>query len=221
MDRRAVADAIIAVENLVKSLSTVGSVSLRLADMSVGSAHVVMSVNTESAFEVVEYLQGGLRQLEVMAETPARWHRDALRAVVALGEAANRRGVEAVKLGVDTVIERIDGAIRANAETALETQPRSLGGVGVLYRYTNDIARKRRSAGLRDQRTGETVDLLFSSDGITDQGASGGTGGGVGGRGKRCGRATNQGERRRYRTHFHGWANERAKSTRHSRVRLD
>lgn len=64
MDRRAVADAIIAVENLVKSLSTVGSVSLRLADMSVGSAHVVMSVNTESAFEFVEYLQGGLRQLD-------------------------------------------------------------------------------------------------------------------------------------------------------------
>ena len=108
MDRRAVADAIIAVENLVKSLSTVGSVSLRLADMSVGSAHVVISGNNESAIEVVEYLQGGLRQLEVMAETPARWHRDALRAVVALGEAANRRGVEAVKLGVDTVIERID-----------------------------------------------------------------------------------------------------------------
>jgi len=159
IDPRAVADAIVAVEKLVASLSDDDSPRLELAELSTGSAHV--SVRSPSSESVV-ILRDGLRQLHGSAALPDGWGRGALAAVVDLGKVSSKRGVEGVRVSIDSMVERIDGVIQANAEKALAAEYRSLGSVrGVLYRYTNDVAKSRRSAGLRDVHTHETVELLF------------------------------------------------------------
>ena len=156
----AVADAIDAVEKLISSLSEDGlSPPLILTEMALGSAHLtIRSLSPEP----VDILRDGLRQLQVSAVVPEGWRRRTLRALVDLGSVSTKRGVEGVRLTIDSLVERIDGVIQANAEKALAGEFRSLGSVrGVLYRYTNDVAKRRRSAGLRDAHTGDAVELLF------------------------------------------------------------
>ena len=183
----------------------------------------MINANPPSVGEHDDASKVASRQLEVMAETARQIGplRDALRAVVALGEAANRRALTAVKLRCSTpLIEQIDGAIREHQAQHLKRNlDRSAGLVScIATRMTlrENVAQRAYATSAR-AKLWTCFSVLTASQikaHLEEQVAV------WGGRGKRCGRATNQGERRRYRTHFHGWANERAKSTRHSRGRV-
>ncbi|WJR35274.1 hypothetical protein P3F83_07850 [Mycobacteroides immunogenum] len=157
IDPRAVADAILAVERLVKSLDI--EPHLTLTDLSTGSAHVSMSAGGQS----LEALSGGLAQLGGAAELPDGWVRDTVLAVLGMGKVTKLRGVDSMDVRIGTAIAHIDAAMQANAESVLEPKSRTLGSVrGVLYRYIND--KNNRSAGLRNLNDGEVVTLHFDTD---------------------------------------------------------
>lgn len=157
IDPRAVADAIVAMEKLVKSLNIESH--LTLTDLSTGSAHVSASTGGQS----LDALSGGLEQLSGSAELPPGWGRDTVLAVLGMGKVAKLRGIRSVNVRIGTAIAHIDAVMQANAESVLEPKSRTLGSVrGVLYRYIND--RNNRSAGLRNLNDGEVVTLHFGSD---------------------------------------------------------
>lgn len=157
IDPRAVADAILAVERLVKSLDI--EPHLTLTDLSTGSAHVSMSAGGQS----LEVLSAGLAQLGEAAELPDGWVRDTVLAVLGMGKVKKLRGVDSLKLRIGEYIANIDSTLQANAESVLEPKSRTLGSVrGVLYRYNND--KNNRSAGLRNLNDGEAVTLHFNTD---------------------------------------------------------
>jgi hypothetical protein len=162
LDPRAIADAITQVENLVQSLSTEESAAiLVLTGLSGGSAHISMAVTGAS----VDTLHDGLEALRASPGLPRGWRRESLQAVANLGNVSGLRGVEGISLRVGQAISTIDTVIQQNAANALEPSSRSLGAVrGTLYRYTNDVARSRRSAGLRNVHTDDTIELRFSTD---------------------------------------------------------
>lgn len=157
IDPRAVADAIVAIEKLVKSLDI--EPRLTLTDLSTGSAHVSMSAGGQS----LDDLSGGLEQLGGAAELPAGWGRDTVLGVLSLGKVTKLRGVDSLRVRIGERIAHIDAVMQANAESVLEPKSRTLGSVrGVLYRYIND--KSNRAAGLRNLNDGEVVTLYFSSD---------------------------------------------------------
>lgn len=161
LDPRAVADAITQVENLIQSLSPDGSARLVLTDLRSASAHISMAVTGASVTE----LHDGLESLRLAPVLPTGWRRDSLQAVAGLGGVASMRGVESISLRLGDAISAIDSVIQGNAQSALEPSSRSLGAVrGTLYRYTNDAPRNRRTAGLRNVHTGDTIDLRFSAE---------------------------------------------------------
>lgn len=161
LDPRAVADAITQVENLVQSLAVGGTARLVLTDLHGGSAHISMAVTGTS----VDSLRDGLEELRQSAAVPTGWRRDSLQAVANLGGVAGLRGVDSISLRLGDAVSAIDSALRDNAQAALEPSSRSLGAVrGTLYRYTNDAPRSRRTAGLRNVHTGDTIDLRFSAE---------------------------------------------------------
>ncbi|MCQ4360621.1 hypothetical protein KQR54_05580 [Mycobacterium gordonae] len=161
LDPRAIADAITQVENLVQSLSTGGTARLVLTDLRGGSAHISMSVTGAS----IDSLHDGLEVLRQSAVVPPGWRRDSLQAVANLGNVTTQRGVDSLILRIGEAISAIDRTLQQNAEKALEPSSRSLGAVrGTLYRYTNDAPRSRRSAGLRNVHTGDSIELRFSAE---------------------------------------------------------
>ncbi len=161
LDPRAVADAITQVENLVQSLSPGSSARLVLTDLRGGSAHISMSVTGVS----VDTVHDGIEALRAASVLPQGWRRESLQAVANLGDVIGMRGVDSISLKLGQAVSAIDRVIQENAQSALEPSARSLGSVrGMLYRYTNDVSRNRRSAGLRNAHSGDTLDLRFSAD---------------------------------------------------------
>lgn len=157
IDPRAVADAIVAIEKLVKSLDS--TPQLTLTGLSAASAHVSMSAGADS----LTALSTGLEQLAASAVLPDRWQRDTVLGVLSLRKVAKLRGVDSIDVRIGTAIAHIDAAMQANAESVLEPKSRTLGSVrGVLYRYIND--RNNRAAGLRNLNDGEVVTLYFDGD---------------------------------------------------------
>lgn len=157
IDPRAVADAILAVERLVKSLDI--EPHLTLTNLSTGSAHVSMSAGGQS----LDALSGGLAQLGEAAELPNGWGRDTVLAVLSMGKIRKMRGVDSIDVRIGNAVAHIDAALQANAESVLEPKSTALGSVrGVLYRYIND--KNHRSAGLRNLNDGEVVTLHFDTD---------------------------------------------------------
>lgn len=161
LDPRAVADAITQVENLVTSLDADNQATLTLTAIRGGSAHITMAVVGTS----LDTLANGLEALRTDPVLPSGWARDSLLAVSGLGKVTNIRGVDTISLRIANTVSMIDSALQRNAEKALEPSSRSLGSIrGNLYRYTNDIAKNRRSAGLRNVATRESVELRFSAE---------------------------------------------------------
>lgn len=160
IDPRAVADAIVAVEKLVKSLDL--DPRLTLTGLSTGSAHVSISAGGQS----LDDLSGGLETLSQSAELPARWKRDTVVGVLNLSKVAKLRGVDSLSVRIGERIAHIDAVLQANAESVLEPKSRALGSVrGVLYRYINDASKgSNRAAGLRNLNDGEVVTLHFGGD---------------------------------------------------------
>lgn len=161
LDPRAVADAITQVENLVQSLTPGGSATLTLTDLRGASAHISMAVTGAS----VDSVHHGIEALRVASVLPPGWRRESLQAVANLGDVVGMRGVDSITLRLGQAVSAIDRAIQQNAQSALEPSARSLGSVrGTLYRYTNDVSRSRRTAGLRNVHSGDTIELRFSAD---------------------------------------------------------
>lgn len=159
IDPRAVADAIVEIEKLVKSLGIKSD--LTLTNLSTGSAHVSMSAGGAA----LDSLSDGLGLLGHSAELPVHWQRESVQAVVSLGRITKLRGVASIGIKIRDAIARIDSVMQSNAESVLEPKSRTLGAIsGVIYRYTNDISRKNRSAGLRHLYTGDAVTLYFSNE---------------------------------------------------------
>lgn len=164
LDPRAVADAIEQVESLVVSISGGEDVRLTLTNLRGGSAHISMAV----AGSPLDTLQGGIEELRAGPVLPGGWGRESLQAVLGLSRVSARRGVEAINVRIGDAVSAIDGVIQENAERALAPSSKALGSVrGTLYRYTNDTARARRSAGLRRADTGEAIDLRFDAENAT------------------------------------------------------
>ncbi len=161
LDPRAVSDAIQQVESLVASISGGEDVRLTLTDLHGGSAHISMAV----AGSPIDTLHGGIEELRTGPSLPSGWSRDSLQAVLGLSKVSARRGVEAINVRIGDTVSAIDSVIQENAERALAPSSKALGSVrGVLYRYANDTARGRRSAGLRRTDTGEAIDLRFDAE---------------------------------------------------------
>ena len=161
LDPRAVADAIEQVETLVASIGDGNDVRLTLSDLHGGSAHISMKV----VGSPLDTLYGGIEELRAGPVLPHGWGRESLQAVLGLSKVSARRGVESISLRIGDAVSDIDGVIQENAEQALTPSSKSLGSVsGVIYRYTNDTARGRRSAGLRRADTGDVIELRFDPD---------------------------------------------------------
>ena len=164
LDPRALADAIIAIEHIVRSFDhdmRHERSELGLQELWFGSAHVAISAPSDD----VDMLQKGLDELLQHPVIPQGWSRKGVEALVELGKVSNKRGVELVALSTHGLVARIDDVIQANAEQALAPASTALGSVrGILYRYTNDGATSRRSAALRDYRTEEVVGVTFPAD---------------------------------------------------------
>lgn len=164
LDPRAIADAIEQVESLVASISDGENARLTLTDLRGGSAHISMAVTGSP----VETLHFGIEELRAGPVLPRGWGRESLQAVLGLAKVSTRRGVETISLRVGHALSAIDAVIQENAEKALAPSSQALGSVrGSLYRYTNDTARGRRSAGLRRADTGEAIELRFDSEDAT------------------------------------------------------
>ncbi|MEV0061263.1 hypothetical protein [Nocardia sp. NPDC050718] len=160
LDPRAVADAIIAIETMVRSLEGHEPHSdLGLTGLSMGSAHMTIMAPASD----VAHLRRGLRQLSNEAIIPQGWSRKGVHALVELGRVSKRHGVEEVNLQFISMHPiRIDSIVQENAEKALAPASVALGSArGVLYRYSNDQSKHRRSAALRDYRTGDAIELSF------------------------------------------------------------
>ncbi|PPJ25163.1 hypothetical protein C5E45_18885 [Nocardia nova] len=166
-DPRALADAIIAIERIVKSfdhdmrLEPHGRSELGLQYLWFGSAHVTISAPSDD----IDTLQSGLDELSLHPAIPPGWSRKGVEALVDLGKVKNKRGIHLVALTTSRMVARIDDVIQRNAEKALAPATVSLGAVrGVLYRYTNDETTSHRSAALRDYRTEDVVAVNFPAE---------------------------------------------------------
>ena len=158
LDPRALADALVQLDRLVKSLDS--DAALTLTTLSTGSAKAGMRLDSDARDD----LRDGLSELARVAIQPPGWTRESLSAVAGFDRVSTARGVTDIRLEIDATVAEIDSAIRANAAAALEQTTKSLGGVrGTVYRYINDPSGKRRNASLRRSDTGEAIKLHFSA----------------------------------------------------------
>ncbi|WP_152442258.1 hypothetical protein [Rhodococcus ruber] len=161
IDPLALADAIQALDKIVRSLAGESEAVLVLSDLRIGSAHLGVRTDDRRA----ELLTEGLGALRRGAVLPTGWNLDTLDGLVELQHAQYRRGVEDILIAVGNSIERIDRELVGLAESTLMLEgsgagSASLGSVrGTLYRYTNDSS--RRTAALRDYRTGRAIEIRF------------------------------------------------------------
>lgn len=155
MDPRAVADAINAVDKILRNLRGGGPAAPALSDLSTGSARITIRGGSER----VELLRSGLGALAESAAVPPGWSPESVVGLLNLHQAANRHGVESIGIAIDDSLDMIDEALVRHAKESIAPSPPSLGSVrGVLYRYHNG---GKRSAGLRDSRTERSVEVGF------------------------------------------------------------
>ncbi|MGI8308406.1 hypothetical protein [Saccharopolyspora hattusasensis] len=155
IDPRAVAEAIMAVDKILRGIASDSPASFSVSGLSVGSAHISVRGDHYRVATVNE----GLTTLSASATIPAGWGIESVTGLVELEHVRLRRGVEGVGLRINEAITAIDGVLAEHARQSIAPPPPSLGSVrGKLYRYNNDA---KRSAGLRDYRTGHVVDVHF------------------------------------------------------------
>ncbi|MBC6446963.1 hypothetical protein [Actinokineospora xionganensis] len=156
IDPRAVADTILAVEKILRHISGVNPAELNLTELKIGSAVIAVRVDqarAEAFHDGVDFLANG-------DGIPRCWSAEAVAGLIDLERVATRRGVKAIRLRIGKSIHMIDGAIAQHAKNSIMPLPVSLGSVrGTLYRYNNSPS--KRSAGIKDYRTGASVEVTF------------------------------------------------------------
>ncbi|MDJ0491447.1 hypothetical protein QNA24_34265 [Rhodococcus qingshengii] len=156
IDPLAVADAITALDKIMRNIDGEGEPELTLSNLKIGSAQY--GVKTDS--RRVERLSTGIQSLTYSAMMPDGWNSASMAGLVELEKVNQRRGVTAIQVDIDGAVCAIDEVIADNASLGLQYFSVSLGSIrGQLFRYANDVS--RRSAGLRDRNTGKAVDLKF------------------------------------------------------------
>ncbi|MFV3114431.1 hypothetical protein [Gordonia amicalis] len=157
IDPRAVGEAILAVDKLMRSVSSEDG-PLTITHLSTGSANARVQAS-EAAIRVVD---NGLLELSQSAMIPSGWNRTSIEAVIELGAARKRAGVTGLSLRALGAIQSIDEQILLNATSSLNPATVGLGSVsGLLYRYNNDPRRgTKRSASLRTAH-GPAVKITF------------------------------------------------------------
>lgn len=161
IDPLALADAIQALDKIVRSLVGESEAVLVLSDLRIGSAHLGVRTDTRRAKLLTEGL-GAIRRGSVL---PNGWNLDTLDGLVELQHVQSRRGVEDILIEIGNSIERIDRELVGLVESTLLLQTSGAGSVslgsvrGTLYRYTNDSS--RRTGALRDYRTGRAIEIRF------------------------------------------------------------
>lgn len=161
IDPLALADAIQALDKIVRSLVGESEAVLVLSDLRIGSAHLGVRTDGHRA----ELLTEGLGALRNGVALPVGWNFDTLDGLVELQHVQSRRGVQDILIEIGNSIERIDRELVGLAESTLLLQTSGAGSVslgsvrGTLYRYTNDSS--RRTAALRDYRTGQAIEIRF------------------------------------------------------------
>ncbi|OZF39934.1 hypothetical protein CH296_01110 [Rhodococcus sp. 14-2496-1d] len=157
IDPMAVADALSALDKIIRSFEGVEAPNLRLSDLHVSSA--VMGVRADEGR--VTTLHEGVEELRAgTGAIPPGWRSDSLRALIELEKVGAKAGVESVRMKIGDAVADIDRVLADNARALLEHSTKSLGAVrGVLYRYTNDSS--RRSAGLREVNDQRAIALTF------------------------------------------------------------
>lgn len=156
IDPRAVADAITALDKILRNLASDEPPKLSLSMLATGSATAGVRCDPR----LIETLRLGMTRLSSGPYIPDGWSVDSVNGLIDLQNVEHRRGVNAVRLKIGEQVSDIDETLAAHAAKSIEPGPPSLGSVrGLLYRYNNDL--KKRSAGLRDYRTGQVVNIVF------------------------------------------------------------
>lgn len=115
--------------------------------------------------QAVSIALGGLAQLADEPGVPDGWTFDAIRELLKLGQVRRQRGVEQVKLSLDSAITTIDEVVLSNARESLKPWPMSLGSVqGKLFRY-ND---RDREAGIEDEVTGHRIPVIVPEENVEE-----------------------------------------------------
>lgn len=157
IDPLAVADALSALDKMLRSFKGIDAPLLRLSDLKIGSA--VMGVRADEYR--VTTLNDGVEELRAgTGVVPQGWGTDSLRALLDLEKVGGKAGVKGVRMQIGNAVADIDRALAVNARALLDRSVKSLGAVrGRLYRYTN--VPNRRTAGLREVNEQVAVDLVF------------------------------------------------------------
>lgn len=159
IDPRAVADAINAVDKILRNLDIKTPARLTVSQLRVGSAK--FGVRTDP--DRITAMQTGLAELRSSSLIPRGWSAESVAGLVDLRHVNSRRGVQGVQVRAREVIALIDETIAAHAQESIAPSPPSLGAVrGTLYRYNNN--KSRRSAGIEDHLTGRIVEVSFPVD---------------------------------------------------------
>jgi hypothetical protein len=163
IDPRAVAEAIVALDKILRHIASDEPPRLELTGLSVGSA----KISIRSDQQRVETVLGGVDSLAASPVIPKGWSAESITGLVELEHVSARRGVDEVLLRTRQVVATIDDELARHAEACIALSPPSLGAVrGTLYRYNNNG--DRRVAGMRDYRTGHAVEVLFPGHLVAD-----------------------------------------------------
>lgn len=156
IDPRAVADAILALDKILRNVGVGQQPVLAITDLAVGSAQASIRSNEDH----VATVRTGIESLTQGAGIPTGWRPESVTGLVELEHVSARRGVREVILKTSRTVAKIDAELARNAEASIAPSQPALGSVrGRLYRYNNNEG--KRSAGIRDYRDGHTIDVTF------------------------------------------------------------
>lgn len=163
IDPRAVAEAILALDKILRHVAGDGPPHLELTDLSVGSA----KASIRSDPQRVKTVRGGIDSLTASPVIPQGWGAESISGLVDLERVSARRGVDEVLLRTTKVVSKIDEELARHAEASIALSAPALGSVrGTLYRYNNNGG--KRVAGMHDYRTGQSVEVLFPGHLVAD-----------------------------------------------------
>ncbi|TWP53226.1 hypothetical protein FKR81_04445 [Lentzea tibetensis] len=154
IDPRALAEAIVALDKIIRSLPQDEPVPASISSLSVGSAKVGIRTNERAA----AVIRSGLRDLFHESAVPAGWSVETVAGLLELDQVRKRSGVEGIWLRISDALTPVDEQLALHARESIQPPPPSLGSVrGELYRYNGH----QHTAALRDYRTGKIVTVTF------------------------------------------------------------
>lgn len=154
IDPRAVAEAIVALDKVLRSLPQDEPTPLAISSLSIGSA----KIGIRATERVAGVMRDGLRDLFHEAVVPRGWSVETVAGLLELDQVRKRAGVEGIWLRIDDALAPLDEQLALHARESIEPPAPSLGSVrGELYRYNGH----QHTAALRDYRTSRIVTVTF------------------------------------------------------------